>query len=118
MSITEKPVPSELGDNGTNATSKSLSNMSRSSAEGDKDTVPDDSVNHIEGLRLFLTTAALCMAVFCFALDVTIIATAIPRITDQFHSLQDIGWYGSAFLLTTCGKHHQVWYHSLYLMVV
>lgn len=31
-----------------------------------------------------------------------IIATAIPRITDQFHSVADIGWYGSAYLLTTC----------------
>ena len=26
--------------------------------------------------------------------------TAIPRITTQFHSLNDIGWYGSAYLLT------------------
>lgn len=29
----------------------------------------------------------------------TIVSTAIPRITDQFHSLQDVGWYGSAFFL-------------------
>jgi EmrB/QacA subfamily drug resistance transporter len=34
--------------------------------------------------------------------DRTIIATAIPRITDDFHSLDDIGWYGSAYLLTIC----------------
>lgn len=27
-------------------------------------------------------------------------ATAIPKITDQFHSAQDIGWYGSSYLLT------------------
>lgn len=27
---------------------------------------------------------------------------AIPRITDQFHALEDIGWYGSAYFLTTC----------------
>ena len=33
--------------------------------------------------------------------DNTIIATAIPKITDQFHSLPDVGWYGSAYLLTT-----------------
>ncbi|EKG16366.1 Major facilitator superfamily, partial [Macrophomina phaseolina MS6] len=30
----------------------------------------------------------------------TIVATAIPRITDQFRRLQDVGWYGSAFFLT------------------
>lgn len=27
--------------------------------------------------------------------DNTIIATAIPKITDQFNSLPDVGWYGS-----------------------
>lgn len=34
--------------------------------------------------------------------DNTIIATAIPRITAQFNSLEDLGWYGSSYLLTTC----------------
>ena len=36
-----------------------------------------------------------------FSQDNTIIATAIPKITDQFESLADVGWYGSAYLLTT-----------------
>jgi MFS transporter, DHA2 family, glioxin efflux transporter len=30
----------------------------------------------------------------------TIVATAIPRITDEFKSLDNVGWYGSAFFLT------------------
>ncbi|KAL8890820.1 MAG: hypothetical protein Q9215_002046 [Flavoplaca cf. flavocitrina] len=30
----------------------------------------------------------------------TIVATAIPRITDEFHSLDQVGWYASAFLMT------------------
>lgn len=34
--------------------------------------------------------------------DNTIIATAIPRITDHFKALNDVGWYGSSYLLTTC----------------
>ncbi|KAJ5949387.1 hypothetical protein N7454_000971 [Penicillium verhagenii] len=38
---------------------------------------------------------------FLVALDRTIIATAIPRITDEFHSLGDIGWYGSAYMLAS-----------------
>lgn len=29
-----------------------------------------------------------------------IIATAIPSITADFHSIADIGWYGSAYMLT------------------
>ncbi|EPS26131.1 Efflux pump roqT [Penicillium oxalicum] len=47
-------------------------------------------------------TVALCLGIFCVSLDVTIIATAIPRITDQFGSLEDVGWYGSSYLLTNC----------------
>ncbi|KAF3767728.1 major facilitator superfamily MFS-1, partial [Cryphonectria parasitica EP155] len=41
---------------------------------------------------------------FLVALDRTIVATAIPRITDDFHSLGDIGWYGSAYMLTTAAS--------------
>ncbi|KAE8373408.1 major facilitator superfamily domain-containing protein [Aspergillus bertholletiae] len=52
--------------------------------------------------RVILITMALYLAIFLVALDRTIIATAIPRITDTFHSLGDIGWYGSAYLLTCC----------------
>ncbi|KAF7717919.1 MFS-type toxin efflux pump [Penicillium ucsense] len=52
--------------------------------------------------KLGLISIALCLCVFCVALDNTIIATAIPKITDEFNSLNDVGWYGSAYLLTTC----------------
>ncbi|KAI3402167.1 hypothetical protein diail_96 [Diaporthe ilicicola] len=52
-------------------------------------------------LRFWLTLLANFLAVFLVALDRTIVATAIPRITDEFHSLGDVGWYGSAYMLTT-----------------
>lgn len=52
--------------------------------------------------KLLIINLASCIAVLCVALDNTIIATAIPRITDKFHALDDVGWYGSAYLLTTC----------------
>lgn len=32
-------------------------------------------------------------------LDQTIVATAIPKISDHFKSLNDVGWYASAFSL-------------------
>ncbi|KAF2725269.1 MFS general substrate transporter [Polychaeton citri CBS 116435] len=46
--------------------------------------------------------SALMCAMFLVALDRTIIATAIPKMTDEFHSIDDIAWYGSAFMLTSC----------------
>ncbi|KAL8694157.1 MAG: hypothetical protein Q9218_001154 [Villophora microphyllina] len=54
------------------------------------------------GAKLAIITLSLCLSVLCMALDNTIIATAIPKITDHFNSLDDVGWYGSAYLLTTC----------------
>lgn len=73
--------------------------------------VREDPV-HPQGIQMLLIMVALCLAVFCMALDNTIITTATPRITDEFKSLQDIGWYGSAYLLTTCA--FQLFYGKLY----
>lgn len=50
--------------------------------------------------KLIMILVAVSLSIFLVALDMTIVATAIPRITDQFHSLDQIGWYGSAFFLT------------------
>ncbi|KAK6219186.1 dolichol kinase [Pestalotiopsis sp. IQ-011] len=54
-----------------------------------------------QGLRLALLLISVFISMFLVALDRLIISTAIPRITDEFKSLQDVGWYGSAYLLTT-----------------
>ncbi|KAI9706192.1 MAG: hypothetical protein M1820_004953 [Bogoriella megaspora] len=55
---------------------------------------------YVSGFRLFTTVLALILSMFLASLDMTILATAIPKITDQFHSLNDVGWYGSVFFLT------------------
>jgi hypothetical protein len=62
----------------------------------------EDGFEYPTKWKLAAITTALCLSVFCMALDNTIIATAIPRITDQFKALNDVGWYGSSYLLTTC----------------
>lgn len=35
-------------------------------------------------------------------LDANIVATAVPSITNHFHTVADVGWYSSAFRLCTC----------------
>lgn len=47
----------------------------------------DDDIVYPKDLEKALITVALALSVFCVALDNTILATAIPRITDQFHSI-------------------------------
>ncbi|KAH7142749.1 major facilitator superfamily transporter [Dactylonectria estremocensis] len=51
------------------------------------------------GLRMFFVTTSMVLSVFLVVLDMTIVATAIPKITDEFHKLNDISWYGSAFFM-------------------
>jgi MFS family permease len=48
------------------------------------------------------------MASFLAALEIGIVATAIPGITDQFHKLDDVGWYGSSTFLTV-GASSPLW---------
>ena len=61
----------------------------------------DAEVVYPTGIKVVLVLVALCLSVFLVALDQTIISTAIPKITDEFNSISDIGWYGSSYLLTT-----------------
>ncbi|ORY01729.1 major facilitator superfamily domain-containing protein [Clohesyomyces aquaticus] len=53
--------------------------------------------------KVVLIMFSLYISIFLVALDRTIIGPAIPEITNQFHSLDDVGWYGSAYMLTACG---------------
>lgn len=60
-----------------------------------------DGIVYPKGLTRLLIILSLCLSVFLVALDQTIIAPALGAITEQFASVKDIGWYGSAYLLTT-----------------
>lgn len=63
-------------------------------------------------IKFWLTISCTFLSLFIVALDRTIIATAIPRITDDFNSLGDIGWYGSAYMLTASSS--QLIYGRIY----
>ncbi|KAK5320389.1 hypothetical protein LTR70_004616 [Exophiala xenobiotica] len=52
--------------------------------------------------KVIAIMACLFTVLFLVALDRLIIGVAIPKITDQFQSLGDVGWYASAYLLTSC----------------
>lgn len=55
------------------------------------------------GARLISIVVALALCVFLVSLDLTIVATAIPKITDDFGGLEDVSWYSAAFFMTIGG---------------
>ncbi|KAI0437892.1 MFS gliotoxin efflux transporter glia [Xylaria telfairii] len=79
-------------------------------------------IKYPSGLALTVIVTGLLLSVFLVALDISIISTAIPSITSEFHSMSDVGWYGSAFFLTLAafqsfwGKAYK--YYSLRLVFI
>ncbi|KAJ5180031.1 hypothetical protein N7492_003241 [Penicillium capsulatum] len=60
-------------------------------AEGEVD---QDDADYPSSWRLLFITIALCLCVFCVAL--------VGVDGARFQILDDVGWYGSSYLLTTC----------------
>lgn len=64
--------------------------------------------NYLQSWRLAVVIGSLCLGIFLLALDMNIIGVAIPQITSDFNSLNDIAWYGfvqsppSSHCLETC----------------
>lgn len=106
--LQEKP----LGD----ATPPSVSsdNDPESLKDNAKADEPGDNFQKQPLSTIVLLTTTSVMAMFLVALDRTVIVTAIPRITDDFDSLPDIGWYASAYLMT-CGA-FQLFFGKIYSM--
>lgn len=100
----EKPIEDGFTPNDqTSDHTDTLEKKMQSSENAEKNSIENGSgePEYPSNLKAALIVASLFMAVFLVALDQTIIGTAIPKITDQFHSVQDVGWYGSAYFLTS-----------------
>ena len=72
----------------------------------------DDRLYKPKSLKFWLVVACNLLALSIVALDRTIITTALRQITNEFHRLGDIGWYVSAYMLTSAVG--QLMYGRLY----
>lgn len=63
----------------------------------------EEPTEYPTGIKLAFIVVALVLSVFLVSLDLTIVATAIPKITDDFHRLDDVSWYASAFFFAVGG---------------
>ncbi|KAF4954533.1 hypothetical protein FSARC_12096 [Fusarium sarcochroum] len=71
------------------------------------ETSNDDGYTH--GARLVAITVSLLLGMFLVAIDNTILGTAIPKITDEFHDLNKVSWYGAAYFMTFGGGFQSTW---------
>lgn len=63
---------------------------------------PSTEPEYPKGSKFWCTVLALCVDMILGGLDANIVATAVPNITNHFHTVADVGWYSSAFRLCTC----------------
>lgn len=68
----------------------------------DVESTLDTERNYPTGTKFWFTIIALCLILILGGLDANIVATAVPSITNHFHTVADVGWYASAFRLCTC----------------
>ena len=106
-------ISSPIASQSTLGYSPSIHNGAQSekvSKESERDTKSSEieQIEYPHAFKLAFIIVALVLSIFLVALDMTIVATAIPRITDEFHSLDQVGWYGSAFFLTL-GAFQSTW---------
>ncbi|KAL9095837.1 MAG: hypothetical protein Q9165_001834 [Trypethelium subeluteriae] len=69
------------------------------------DNIEDARAPEIEyptGFKFVMICIAVATSLFLMGLDLKIVATAVPSITDEFKTITDIGWYSSAFWLPIC----------------
>jgi hypothetical protein len=97
----EKEVPNTSPDS-RSITSSSSQPKEQATASDPSNPDLEEEIEYPTGAKLAFISFALSLSVFLMALDNTILATAIPRITDVFDALDDIGWYASSYLLTSC----------------
>lgn len=57
-------------------------------------------IQYPTGAQLYIIMGALLLGTTLMSLDTTIISVATPTITADFHALNDVGWYGAAYLMT------------------
>ncbi|EXJ81107.1 hypothetical protein A1O3_07395 [Capronia epimyces CBS 606.96] len=100
--MTSPNIPPEQGHDSPEPSQDSNALDADIAEKGVGDAEPDTSP-YYHGKRLAIVVVSLLLGTFLIALDNTIIATAIPRITDEFHGLDKVSWYSSAYFMTFGG---------------
>lgn len=105
-SLEEHPMTSLTGNTpgnrsrGSIARSQHAEEMSNTGASNPNQL--SEEHEYPEGAKFWLLMLTLAGVLILTSIDMNIIATAVPSITDHFRTVADVGWYSSAFRLCQC----------------
>ncbi|KAK3181937.1 hypothetical protein K4F52_006841 [Lecanicillium sp. MT-2017a] len=105
-------TPPDGEDAGSPHSRKSSHESRTADSQPKPDETADDTFQGLATPKIILLLISSLFSMMLVALDRTIVTTAIPAITNEFNSIPDIGWYGSAYLMT-CGA-FQLLFGKLY----
>jgi EmrB/QacA subfamily drug resistance transporter len=95
--ISDSPISSK------NPSKEDLTGEDEATIPPPREELPEKPPTYPSAPKTAIIMLSLYISIFLVALDRTIIGPAIPAITNQFNSIGDIGWYGSAYMLTSAG---------------
>ncbi|KAK4888318.1 hypothetical protein LTR27_012769 [Elasticomyces elasticus] len=64
--------------------------------------ISNASPEYPTGAKFYIIMLSLALILILEGLDSSIVATAVPAITDDFHTVADVGWYSVAYRLPMC----------------
>jgi len=101
MPTSSPTVPSPTGNQGatTPAANALQQRQTDTQAATDMHGAPAPEHPARSKLKIGLIMFSLCVAVLLVALDITIVTTALPTISAEFHSASGYTWVGSAYLI-------------------
>ncbi|KAI9747821.1 MAG: hypothetical protein M1815_003848 [Lichina confinis] len=99
--VADEKRPGEKGSVEKGSSEKLNDSDDEKQEQPDSDTAELDA--YPTGARLVFIVVALVLTIFLVSLDLTIVATAIPKITSEFDGLDDVAWYSAAFFMTIGG---------------
>jgi MFS family permease len=62
----------------------------------------EDESHYPTGLPLFLGIFSMALVLVLSSMNGSVVSVAVPAITDQFHTVQGVGWYSAAYRLCAC----------------
>lgn len=65
-------------------------------------TAAEDESQYPTGTKLFLIMLSIGLVLIVGAMDSSIVAVVVPALTNEWHTISDVGWYSISFKLCKC----------------